>query len=42
MSVYVDHYYLTANKRRQAVAAGAMEVSASEMVRLCRRIEGGP
>lgn len=29
-----DHYDLTANKRRRAVAAGALELSARAMVRL--------
>lgn len=37
-----DHYDLTASKRRQAVAAGAMELSSREMVRLCRRVEKEP
>lgn len=35
-----DHYDLTANKRRQAVAAGALELSAREMVHVRRRLEG--
>ena len=37
-----DHYDLTANKRRQAVAAGAIELSAREMVCVRRRIEEEP
>lgn len=34
-----DHYDLTANKRQQAVAAGAQEVTSREMVRIRRRKE---
>ncbi len=33
-----DHYDLSPNKRRQAVAAGAIETTARELVRLRRRL----
>ena len=33
-----DHYELSPNKRRQAVAAGAIETTAQELVRLRRRL----